>query len=603
MSPTEARDFGARPAYQVLTAARRMETPPTPPDSDRAAIDEALAELRAHATEWARLPIARKIEMLEGLRPRIAEAAGRWVTAASRAKGLPPGSPLRGEEWSSGPWAVANYVAPLAETLRHIERGTVADALDGRVRQRPDGQTVVRVVPGGVYDRLLLSGVEVDVWQQPGVTPETLADAVGAFYREREPQGGVALVLGAGNIAAIPPLDVLYKLYADGEVVALKTNPVNSYLGPVLEEVFAEFVAAGYLRLVYGGADVGEYLTRHDAVGSIHVTGSARTHDAIVYGTGPEGERRKAEDRPAIDTPVTSELGGISPCIVVPGDWSEPDLEFQAESVASQKMHNGGFNCIASQVLVLPQAWDQRGAFLGAVRDALAGLPDRPAYYPGADDRRQRLADAYPSAEDVGPTGARTLVPDVPPEPGEPAFQDEVFGPALAVTSLPGGGAAEDPGDWLERAVAWCNETLAGTLGATVLIHPRTRRQLGDRFEDILGRLRYGTIGVNIWSGAGFLVAQGAWGAFPGHARDDIQSGTGVVHNAWLFDRPQKTVISGPFAPFPRSLLLGETHTAPKPLWFVTNDTADVTARRVTEFAASPSPLKLPSIFASALRG
>ena len=142
------------------------------------------------------------------------------------------------------------------------------------------------------------------------------------------------------------------------------------------------------------------------------------------------------------------------------------------------------------------------------------------------------------------------------------------------------------------------------TLGATILIHPRTIRQIGrDRLEDILAGLRYGTIGVNIWSGAGFLLAQGTWGAHPGHARDDIQSGTGVVHNSYLFGRPQKTVVYGPFAPFPRSLLLGETHTAPTPLYFVTNETAETTARRVTEFATAPSPAKLPAIVASALRG
>ena len=580
-----------------------METVPRPPDSDRATLDAALADLRAHATEWARLPIVRKIEMLEALKPRIAEVAGRWVTAASRAKGLPNGSPLRGEEWASGPWATLNYLDPLAETLRHVQAGTLDEQVAGRIRQRPDGQTVVRVVPDGIYDRLLLSGVEVDVWQRPGVTPETLTDKMAGFYRQNLPDGQVALVLGAGNIAAIPPLDVLYKLYADGAVVLLKMNPVNSYLGPILEEAFADFVDAGYLRFATGGPDVGEILTRHDAVDTIHVTGSAHTHDAIVYGTGAEGDQRKAKDQPAIDTPVTSELGGISPCLVVPGDWSDPDLAFQAEHVATQKMHNGGFNCIASQVLVLPQDWTQRDAFQDAVRTVLSDLPDRPAYYPGADDRVGAFCDAYPGAEAVGATGARTLVTDVPPEAGQPAFETEVFGPALAVTNLPGGGPAQDPGDWLERAVAWCNETLAGTLGATVLIHPRTRRQLGDRFEDILSRLRYGTIGVNVWSGAGFLVAQAAWGAFPGHARDDIQSGAGVVHNAWLFDQPQKTVIYGPFAPFPRSLLLGETHAAPKPLWFVTNDTADVTARRVTAFAADPSPLKLPGIFASALLG
>ena len=585
-----------------------MTAPTLPADSTAAEIDASLAALEAVATEWARLPVPQKIELLEGLPERIEGAAGRWVTAASRAKGLPEGSPLRGEEWSSGPWAVAAYVEPLRRTLQAVHDGDLASLVDGKARQRPDGQTVVRVMPDGLYDHLLFSGVEVDVWMQPGVTPESLPGTLAAFYREPEPRGAVAVVLGAGNIAAIPALDVLYKLYAEGQVVLLKMNPVNGYLRPVLEDVFADFVEAGYLRFASGGADVGEMLTRHDRTDEVHVTGSARTHDAIVYGTGAEGERRKRRDEPVTDKRVTSELGGVSPCVVVPGDWSEPDLEYQAEHVATQKMHNGGFNCIASQVLVLPRDWAQRDPFVHAVRRALRELPDRPSYYPGADDRVRDVQAAYPdTAERLGTTGARTLVADVPPEPGQPAFTDEVFGPALAVTSLPGGGPGDAAGDgaadWLDRAVDFCNEQVTGTLGATILVHPRTLKALGDRFWDAVARLRYGTVGVNIWSGVNFFVAGGTWGAFPGHARDDIQSGTGVVHNAYLFGRPQKTVIRGPFAPFPRSLLLGETHVAPKPVWFVTNGTAETSTRRLLSLTTSPSPLKLPGLFASALRG
>ena len=332
------------------------------------------------------------------------------------------------------------------------------------------------------------------------------------------------------------------------------------------------------------------------------MTGSAKTHDAIVYGTGAEGEARKRRDDPVIDKRITSELGGVSPVLVVPGDWSEPDIDYQAEHVATQKMHNGGFNCIASQVLILPEAWPQRDAFLQAVRRVLGELPDRPAYYPGAEDRLAAACAAYPeTAERIGASGDRALIADVPPGDAY-AFTEEFFAGALAVTSLPGG-APEAAGDWLDRAVDFCNDQVVGTLGITILIHPRTLKELGDRFWNAIARLRYGTIGVNAWSGVGFLIAQGAWGAFPGHERNDIQSGSGVVHNAFLFSRPQKTVVQGPFAPFPRSVLLGETHTAPKPLWFVTNETAETTARRLTHFAASPSPLKLPGIFASALRG
>ena len=575
------------------------DAPPIPADTSRAAMDAALDMLASRKTEWARLPIARKIEMLERLKGRIDEASGRWVTAASRAKGLPPGSPLRGEEWSSGPWATVAYLDPLIRTLRHAADGTLAELVAGKTRQRPDGQTIVRVLPDGVYDHLLFSGMTVDVWQQPGVTPETLPDTLATFYQQADPDGAVALVLGAGNIASIPALDTLYKLFAEGQVVLLKMNPVNSYLGPVFQDAFADFVSAGYLRFAYGGADVGAYLTRHDQVEEIHVTGSAQTHDAIVYGTGDEGAARKRRDEPEITKRVTSELGGVSPCIVVPGDWSEPDLRFQAEHVATQKTHNGGFNCIATQALVLPQDWPQRDAFLDEVTGVLAALPGRDPYYPGATDRVDAARDRL-GADGEG--HSHTAVAHVDADDAY-AFETEFFANALAVTDLPGGGPDEDPADWLDRAVDAANDRFMGTLGITILVHPRTLDRMGERFWDAVARLRYGTIGVNVWSGVGFLIAQAAWGAFPGHERTDIQSGIGTVHNALLFDRPQKSVVQGPFAPFPRSLLLGETHTAPKPIWFATNDQAETVARRLTHFAASPSPLKLPGIFAAALRG
>ena len=499
------------------------ETLPSPPDTDTDALDTALDELAAHRTEWARLPIAQKRALLRDLHARTAAAAGRWVTAAARAKGLPRDSPLRSEDWLSGPWGVMAYCDALGRTLEHVKSGTLDELVEGDARQRSGGQTIVRVYPDTFYDQILASGFAVDVWQEPGVTPETVADTLATFYQETDPEGAVALVLGAGNIASIPVLDVLYKLYAEGSVCLLKMNPVNSYLAPIFEELFAAFVEAGYVRFAYGGVDVGVTLTRHEAIDEIHVTGSAATHDAIVYGTGPEGAARKERDEPEIDLPVTSELGGVSPIVVVPGDWSEPDLEFQAEHVATMRTHNGGFNCIAGQVLVLAEDWPQRAAFLDALREVYGGLETRPAYYPGADDRMAAVDEAYPDVERIGP---HRLV-EVDLEDGDYAFETEFFGDALAVVSLQGGGASEDPADWLRRAVDFCNHRLAGTLGANVLAHPRTLRQLGDRLDDELARLRYGTIAVNAWTGAGFLLPQAVWGAFPATPATTCRAGSG----------------------------------------------------------------------------
>ncbi|HEX8298049.1 MAG TPA: aldehyde dehydrogenase family protein [Rubricoccaceae bacterium] len=580
--------------------------PPTTP----AELDRHFADLRAHADEWARLPIRDKVKLLWKLRRATSRAAGAWVTAAAAAKGLRKGDPLRGEEWSSGPWALLNYLGPLEKTLRAAERGRLADLVKDRTRTRADGQAVARVMPDGLYDQLLFSGFAVDVWMQPGVTEATLPETMATFYAAPNPPGKVAVVLGAGNIASIAPLDVLYKLFAEGQVVLLKLNPVNEYLAPVFADVFADFIRAGYFRLATGGVSVGEYATRHPETDEIHVTGSAATHDAIVYGTGEAGRARKAADTPEIDKRVTSELGGVSPVVVVPGPWTPADLAFQAEHVATMKTHNAGFNCIASQVLVLPEAWKLEDDFTAAVREALAAASGRAAYYPGAGDRTDALHAAYPTAERLGPTGSLAFIPDIPASratsggdggPTEPeyAFTTEFFASALAVTRLPGA----DAGTFLDAAVDFCNDRLAGTLGMSILVHPKTIAALGPRFEDALARLRYGTVGVNAWSGVGFLIAQAAWGAFPGHERADIQSGTGVVHNALLFEKPQKTVVHAPFAPFPRSILAGEFHTTPRPPWFVTNVRSEETMQRLTRFAADPSPLKLPGIFASALRG
>ncbi len=43
-------------------------------------------------------------------------------------------------------------------------------------------------------------------------------------------------------------------------------------------------VEAGFVEVVYGGGDVGKHLVEHKRVRSIHLTGSAATFDAIVWG-------------------------------------------------------------------------------------------------------------------------------------------------------------------------------------------------------------------------------------------------------------------------------------------------------------------------------
>ena len=571
--------------------------------TEQQALERGLEALAGHQLAWATLPIAEKIKLLGQVKRATAAVAERWVQAAVKAKGIPAGSPLAGEEWSSGPWALLYGLSQYIRTLGEIARYGIPVIKKSAMRTAPNGQLVVEVFPSSLYDRLLLSGITAEVWMEPGVTEENLKSNLAAFYREKHPSGKLALVLGAGNIASIAPLDVLYKLVAEGQVCLLKMNPVNEYLGPFLEEAFEPLTDAGFVRIVYGSGEVGAWLCNHALVEEIHVTGSARTHDNIVFGSGPEGAARKAKNQAKNLRRVTSELGNISPTIVVPGPWTAADRQFQAENIATQKMHNAGFNCIAAQVLVLPADWDQTEALLGAVKSTLRGIPNRKAYYPGAADRQQKATEAHPEAELLDGPGEgvpRTLVAKVSAEnPEDFCFREEAFGGVLTATRLPGANAA----DFLRNAVRFCNDALWGTLGANILIHPSTIKELGPLFDDALAELRYGCIAVNTWTGVGFLLAQASWGAFPGHARNDIQSGSGVVHNALLFDRPQKSIVRAPFYPFPRGAIHGQAAILPKPPWFVTNKRAEEVTRKLTFFEARPSLLRLPGIFISALRG
>jgi len=569
------------------------------PDWQRS-IDEQVATLTAHKREWAETSIPRRVAYLLEIRGRVHAVAERWVDAGCRAKGIDPASPTAAEEWLAGPWALLYGINCYVETLRQVERhGTTRPP--GKVRTRRDGQVVAEVFPADVFNRLLFNGVRGEVWMQPGITAAGLTKQMAAAYKQPRPAGAVALVLGAGNVASIAPMDVLHKLLTEHSVVLLKMNPVNDYLGPLFEEAFKPLIDAGFVAMAYGGADVGAHLAEHPGVEEIHMTGSARTHDAIVFGTGPEGEARRAANQPVNVRRMSSELGNVTPLIVVPGSWDRKDVRFQAENIVSTKVNNSGHNCIGTQVLVLPAEWELTQALLAEVERLLESQP-RAAYYPGAADRVATMA-GHARATALTPAGAgaphHVVVKALDPaNQAEACFRDESFASVLAVTELPGA----DPGDFLRTAVKFCNETLWGTLGASVLVDPKTRKALGTAFDDALADLRYGSIGVNIWSGIGFALAPTTWGAFPGHALNDVQSGIGWVHNTYLFDRPQKSVVYGPFAEFPRSVTKGETSTAPKPPWFVTNRASREVARRLVDFEADRSWKHIPGLVLAALR-
>jgi acyl-CoA reductase-like NAD-dependent aldehyde dehydrogenase len=571
---------------QIVTGAARV--------SSKAEMDAAVAALQESKGAWTAVTVAERREILSVLSRRFLAVAERWAALGTEAEGLAPDQPGSGEEAMVGPYFILRNLRLLRESLLDIETHG-RPRIPGAVRTRPDGQVVARIFPVDLYDRTFYAGVTADVWMEPGVTAREVPKTQAVAYHAAVRQGRVALVLGAGNVSSIGPMDALYKLFVEDQVVLFKTHPVNVYLGPLIEEAFRPLSNRGFFRVVYGGAEEGAYLCRHPGVDEIHITGSDRTYEAIVFGPGEEGRRRKQANEPVNSKRFTAELGNVSPVIVVPGPWDDGDLDYQAENIATMLTNNAGFNCNAGRVIVQHAGWERRGDLLARIGHVLSGIPVRRAYYPGAAERFEAFLAAHQTTAEL--FGSRAgdklpwmLIPNLDPEKRDDiCFTTEAFCGVFGEAPIEASSVAE----YVDKAVAFCNDTLWGTLNVTLIVHPGSLKdpEVQRAVDRAVANLRYGTVSVNHWAAVGYGLVVTPWGAFPGHTARDIQSGNGFVHNTLMFDRPQKTVVQAPF------------HVWPKPVWFSTHKTAHRLTPKLYQFEAAPSVAKLPGILGLAVRG
>ncbi|MDY0907931.1 aldehyde dehydrogenase family protein [Microbacterium sp. CFBP9034] len=596
------------PQAAPVSATPERTSAPALPVEDHAALDTAIAELEVGARTWSHLTLDQRGRLIDGIRASVVAVAEEWADVASTSKGIEPGHPLRGEEWLGGPYATLVALDAYRSTLKALAAGR--SPLDGvKTDAAPGDRVRAHVFPLTAIDGMLLSGYTGEVWFEPGVGEAELRVEAGLGQLTPTEPGGIGLVLGAGNVTSIPVLDVMYELLAHNRVAILKVNPTQDVLVPVFERALAPLIEPGFLHIVRGGGDVGAYLSEHKGISHVHITGAASTFDAIVWGpsTGSGAAataRRKRENRPRLKKPITAELGGVSPIIIVPGEWSESDLAFQAEHVVTMRLHNSGHNCIAGQVVLLSADWPQREAFLEALRTAYDAAPRRPVWYPRSDEKLAAAASGYPGAVWCA-DGTRALIEVGPGDDATVLETTEFFSPVLGVVALPGNGQ-----EFLDRAVAHANDRLTGTLGAHVIIDPLTQAALGEAFERAIADLRYGTVSINSWTAFGYMTPNLPWGGFPGATLQNVESGLGVVHNGMLLDHIERSVTRGPFRPFPRSAAprsLGASQgrsfsVLPKPPWFVTSRTGAAVCEGFTRFRMEGNYAKLAGTLLQAFR-
>jgi aldehyde dehydrogenase (NAD(P)+) len=557
-------------------------------------LDQLVTRVKDRSRAFAGLSVPDRLTLLEQIREGYRLIAEDSVRAACQAKGLDPGSPIAGEEWLAGPAIVIRNLRLLAQSLKDIGRAGAPWIEPSWIRTLPDGRVAVRVYPLNALDGMLLPKHAAEVHMHPGVTSEQLREHQASFYR-RPHQGRVCVVLGAGNVNSIPPTDCAYKMFVEGTACILKMNPVNAYLGPFLERAFRPAIEQGFFALIYGGAEEGAYLVNHPLVDQVHVTGSDKTHDLIVWGPpGPERESRKRRREPLLKKQVTSELGNITPVIVVPGPYQRDALQFQAANIAGMVVNNASFNCNSAKLLVTSKGWSQRELLIQLLEKSMHKAPLRNAYYPGAEQRWKRFTQGRSGLRLIGTAQPGELpyaiIPDVDPaRTNDPVFTEEPWCAVLSETGLP----SPDPFDFLQSAVEFVNQHLWGTLCATIVIHPETANDpAGARaLEAAIRSLRYGTVAINTWAAAAFALGTAPWGAHPSSTPEDIQSGLGWVHNTLMLGDIEKCVLTAPLKSFPLSP------------WFPGHRTLLQVSRRLTDLEMEPSWLKVPAIAAAAMRG
>jgi hypothetical protein len=365
-----------------------------PESGPNGAIEAVVGRLVDGAAAHAlREPAARSALAIRTARS-LASVAEAWAAVAVEIKHASTVGPCGlAEEIATGPLATLRLLLVTARALADIGRGTLPTlAAPPRLSHPgsggpggaggPGSRIEIDLLPafgpgsrsawlqsGSLHDRAIFGGHRATVrCTNPGGV-EVFLRSWAEEIRERTREGGVALVLGAGNVTGLAPADCICQIFEHGRAVLLKLHPLHAPLESLLRQGLAPLIEERLLEIVVGGADLARSAIGSDRIGHVHLTGGAAAFEAI---------------RPLVRSSLTCELGNVTPWIVVPGRYSPAQIAAQADMLAASIINNTSFNCIATKLVVTCRGWEQRDAFLDRIAARLAAAPARPAWYPGS---------------------------------------------------------------------------------------------------------------------------------------------------------------------------------------------------------------------------
>ncbi|NUO36195.1 MAG: aldehyde dehydrogenase [Dermatophilaceae bacterium] len=245
---------------------------------------------------------------------------------------------------------------------------------------------------------------------------------------------------------------------AAGNTVVLKPAELTPLTAMRLGELALEAgLPEGVFTVVPGkGSVVGERFVTHPDVRKVCFTGSTAVGQRIMRGAADQVKR------------VTLELGGKSANIV----FADSDLELAAARAPYAVFDNAGQDCCArSRILVERSAFDRfMEHFETAVRGVVVTDPHDEAAEMGpliSAEQHERVSAYVEGASDGVDVAFRGTAPEgagywyaptvvLPRSTSDPVWQEEVFGPVVAVLPF------DDEAD----AVAKANDTAYGLSGS-----------------------------------------------------------------------------------------------------------------------------------------
>lgn len=333
-------------------------------------------------------------------------------------------------------------------------------------------------------------------------------------------EAGVCGILAPGNYDS--PIDILHKLFVENKVVAWKPHVVNEKSTlPTVKSAFAELIKDNYLVVIDDSSPkAGAEMVQSPVLTELLLTGGAPTYDRIVWGSPDEQQHNKESGKKLFCKKFDAELGAVTPVIVLPGKWSEKEIQAYADSIAFTKLLNSGAICVSPQVVLLDKDWPQREEFLTCLKTSLDTLPRGKMYYPGSKERQEKTKSQAEKADVLGEQTAAPVVFLNDLKEDSAFFKEECFALSIGDVAL---SAGNDPKKFFDMAADFANNKLFGTLSATVICPPSSEAAIGGS-DYMIEKLNYGIIGYNVFSAQAFFYQSLPWGAYPGHSDKDIQS-------------------------------------------------------------------------------